>query len=805
MPDFLFVLLRLSIFGSLLAGLLVLLRFMLKKWVGQTIFYYLWLLVLLRLCVPAGLTVPLPAAEAVWSPYHFLADAPSQADAPTKAEVPNKADALTQVNAPSENALQDALGDQNNKVTAAPSDAAWVESGHGAGPSDASGVSDASDSSDTSGMHSREHVWDNPVLWAVLWGLGVLVCMWRHIWGYLRFSHTVRRSALEISADALGVSDLLEDFNMAGRVRLAECLEVSTPVQVGILRPMVVLPKGIEDERVLRDILHHELTHARRHDLLYKWFAMAVTSLHWFNPLMFLVRKEIGRTCELSCDEAVVRGMDADARRHYGETLLKLAAPYPGPGMLSAPLCEEKKKLKERLVAIVKYRKKGMAAIQISILLVAVVCGCALISAAEHGSREVSAANHGNGEVSVGDLGNGEVSAANHGSGETDTEDHASVRPSVTPSAENMAPYLSILRGMSSFYIASDDVFAEWGHEDWLEQGRQTEPWIGINWISGIFSQDSDTAIIFGLSSHNSGVAHESRIFRPDRDAAIMKYAVIDLEGDGQEEIVLQLAGVAGDLGGYLILHQQGDREYGFESHYKTLENLKEDGTYTYSDPAGTETGVCRVRSFTQTGYETERLFYERTDHDSGAVSYLQDGKAVTEYEYHAAKDIHDKKPDVVWYDFTKAEIAKFVTAEHGSDPASGQEEDTDWYNDFFPEKEMVIHVGDEMVRVPERNVAVSEDGKLGIAFAEMYCFSNTMHYNIYRSLDGGISWSLVVEDHMEAVADIDYISFPDQNTVCCCWEVSGVTDLAETIVSEDAGMTWYDFEDGMTLPNLVE
>lgn len=654
MADFLFVLLRLSIFGSLLAGLLVLLRLMLKKWVGQTIFYYLWLFVLLRLCVPAGITVPLPAAEAVWSPYHFLAEAPSQVDAPIKAEVPTQAEtptqaeALSQVNAPTK-AEASTQVDAPTKVDASPENPVQ----------DASDLSDASDSSDTFGMHSREHVWENPVLW-VLWALGVLVCLWRHIWGYLRFSHTIRRSALEISADALGVSDLLEDFNMAGRVRLAECLEISTPVQVGILRPMVVLPEGIKDEKVLCDILRHELTHARRHDLFYKWFAMMVTSLHWFNPLIFLVRKEIGRTCELSCDEAVVRGMDADARRHYGETLLKLAAPYPGPGMLSAPLCEEKKKLKERLVAIVKYRKKGMAAIQISILLVAVVCGCALISAAEHGNREVSAANHGNGEVSAGDSGRGEVSAANHGSGEADTEGNAPVNPSVTPSAGSMAPYLSVLQGSVQFLYVADGAFAERDHESLLEKRMD------IAWVPSTFGKDRDTAIVSG-------------IFSQDRDAAILKYALIDLEGDGQEEIVLQAADVAGDLGGYVILHQQGDAVYGFASHYKTFENLKTDGTYTYSDLAGTENGVCRIRNFTNIGYETERLLYEQTDHDSGAVSYLQDGKAVTEDEYRAAKDIYDKKPDAVWYDFTKIAIAKFVSADNQSDPNQ--------YNYFFPVK----------------------------------------------------------------------------------------------------------------------
>lgn len=779
MADFLFVLLRLSLFGSLLAGLLVLLRLMLKKWVGQTIFYYLWLLVLLRLCVPAGITVPLPAAEAVWIPYHFLADAPSQMDAPTQAdtpikaevptqaETPTQAEALSQVNAPTK-AEASTQVDAPTKVDASPENPI----------SDVSGLSGASDSSDTFGMHPREHVWENPVLWAVLWGLGVLACLWRHIWGYLRFSHTVRRSALEISADALGVSDLLEDFNLAGRVRLAECLEVSTPVQVGILRPMVVLPKGIKDERVLRDILRHELIHARRHDLLYKWFAMIVTSLHWFNPLMVLVRKEIGRTCELSCDEAVVRGMDADARRHYGETLLKLAAPYPGPGMLSAPLCEEKKKLKERLVAIVKYRKKGKAAIQISILLVAVVCGCALISAAEHGNREVSAANHGNGEVSVGDSGSGEVSDAKHGSGEADTEGNAPVNPSVTPSAGSLAPYLSVLQGSTQFLYVADGAFAEGDHESLVEKRMD------IAWVPSSFGKVRDTAIVSG-------------IFSPDRDATILKYALIDLEGDGQEEIVLQAADVAGDLGGYVILHQQGDAVYGFASHYKTFENLKIDGTYTYSDLAGTENGVCRIRNFTNMGYETERLLYEQTDHDSGAVSYLQDGKAVTEDEYRAAKDIHDKKPDAVWYDFTKIAIAKFVSADNQSDPNQ--------YNYFFPVKVSggwILTIELNIERLPEKYGYAEAVDKVfvyhGKTLIQTIEAASLPEDDLHHYLEG-----LFVDKYWEAdIRDLNFDGSEDFGLEAC--EVGPATNAppyAYFLWNEDKKQ----FDYGFTLLNYLE
>lgn len=174
---------------------------------------------------------------------------------------------------------------------------------------------------------------------------------------------------------------VLRELDPTGRVGLAESPAVNTPLLLGAVRPVIVLPCGVKDGARLRDILAHELTHVRRHDLLFKWFAAVVTSLHWFNPVMLLVRREIGRACELSCDEAVMRTLDETGRRHYGETLLALAAHAPkGLGPMAVTLCEEKKQLKERLTCIVKYKRSGPMVLFLSLLMAMVVGACAMVA-----------------------------------------------------------------------------------------------------------------------------------------------------------------------------------------------------------------------------------------------------------------------------------------------------------------------------------------------------------------------------------------------------------------------------------------
>ena len=119
---------------------------------------------------------------------------------------------------------------------------------------------------------------------------------------------------------------------------------------------------------MLRNIFSHELTHYRRGDIVYKWFAALVFSLHWINPLAFIFRREIDRACELSCDEQLLKDMSADEKRSYGETLLELAAKRPLPGsVVATSFATQKRDLKERLEQIMTYKNKSRAAIALAL------------------------------------------------------------------------------------------------------------------------------------------------------------------------------------------------------------------------------------------------------------------------------------------------------------------------------------------------------------------------------------------------------------------------------------------------------
>jgi beta-lactamase regulating signal transducer with metallopeptidase domain len=117
--------------------------------------------------------------------------------------------------------------------------------------------------------------------------------------------------------------------NIAGwrpKAGIARNPYVSAPMLIGVFRPMVILPDIELDKVQLRNILIHEIVHLRRNDVVLKWLMMAASCLHWFNPLLPFIKKELSRVCELSCDEAAINGLDSRSKQAYGDTLISMAA-----------------------------------------------------------------------------------------------------------------------------------------------------------------------------------------------------------------------------------------------------------------------------------------------------------------------------------------------------------------------------------------------------------------------------------------------------------------------------------------------
>jgi hypothetical protein len=161
----------------------------------------------------------------------------------------------------------------------------------------------------------------------------------------------------------------------------------STPMLIGLFRPVILLPDRAYTGEQLRFILLHELTHLRRGDMIIRWISVVACAIHCFNPIVWLLRREIDRAQELACDEAVIAGLEPSGKQSYGETLLAVAADRKSP-LATLAMSEEKRDLKERLHAIAKSKRATRMVVIASAFLLLAAIGVAVVLGASSKKEE---------------------------------------------------------------------------------------------------------------------------------------------------------------------------------------------------------------------------------------------------------------------------------------------------------------------------------------------------------------------------------------------------------------------------------
>ena len=164
------------------------------------------------------------------------------------------------------------------------------------------------------------------------------------------------------------------------------CALLSSPALTGLLRPRILLPEGVEEER-RAFALAHEAMHARRRDLWRKALLLWVCALHWFNPLVWLLRRAAERDMEIACDTAVLAGRDGEWRRRYGAALLSFV-PVGRPAPLTSQFAGGARGLKERFRTLMDASAKRPGRAALLLVLCAALLGGPLVACQSRAPEE---------------------------------------------------------------------------------------------------------------------------------------------------------------------------------------------------------------------------------------------------------------------------------------------------------------------------------------------------------------------------------------------------------------------------------
>ena len=174
---------------------------------------------------------------------------------------------------------------------------------------------------------------------------------------------------------------------------MIKCPEADSPMIIGFLKPVLVLPKEQYNVNELYFILKHELVHLKRGDVYLKLLFVAANAVHWFNPLIWMMQKEASVDMELSCDERVTQGTSYDMRKAYTETLLStLHKRCAKRTALSTQFYGGKEVMKKRFKNILlKNRKKNGILILLCVIFLTISFGTLIAcSIAKENDEEIN-------------------------------------------------------------------------------------------------------------------------------------------------------------------------------------------------------------------------------------------------------------------------------------------------------------------------------------------------------------------------------------------------------------------------------
>ena len=153
------------------------------------------------------------------------------------------------------------------------------------------------------------------------------------------------------------------------------CDAISSPFILGVVKPRIYLPSGL-DEVQRQNVLAHEQAHLARRDHWWKPLGFALLAVYWFNPVLWLAYTLLCRDIELACDERVIRTMDESAVKTYSTVLL--ACSMPRKAVITCPLAFGEVGVKERVKNALHYKKPAFWVVAASVAVCVVVAVCFL-------------------------------------------------------------------------------------------------------------------------------------------------------------------------------------------------------------------------------------------------------------------------------------------------------------------------------------------------------------------------------------------------------------------------------------------
>ncbi len=471
---------------------------------------------------------------------------------------------------------------------------------------------------------------------AYLWLTGCLLFLSVHIFSFLHYKRRITKKGVIVKERYIlqQVYKLSRKLRIKSNIRILRYEDAESPMVIGFLKPMLVLPNCDYSGEELFFVLKHELIHIKRHDIYFKLLFVIANALHWFNPLIYIMQKEAVVDMELSCDEKVIQKTAFAVRKAYTETLLSTFNKQHKKGaFLTTQFYGGKEIMKKRFKNILTKspKKNGL------LLFICAIC-VTLISGMLIGCSAIK----------------------------NELPEETVQIESITPSIEDNTNTQTDSADDSSTDLSSDVPTDDSGTDitSDIQNGNienPPEPSVELeeNAYKSILLGKSNF-ICTNLANESLNISEIGQAVTDDDSVTVSatKFTVMDIDGDGEDEAVLWLQINNISDYGFEILHYQNGEIYGYTLQYRAFMNLKTDGTFLFSGGAA-DSGIGKM-TFSETGYSVNTQVYSQSGYDTNNelnVQYFINDESCSEDEFNDILSGQEQKADVEWYDLSENNI----------------------------------------------------------------------------------------------------------------------------------------------------
>ena len=165
------------------------------------------------------------------------------------------------------------------------------------------------------------------------------------------------------------------------------CDDIATPFVFGVIKPRIYIPSGMTEGQ-MEYVVAHEAVHLKRKDHWWKTIAFFLLSVYWFHPLLWVSYMLFSRDLERACDERVISAMGTEVKKGYAEALVSCS--LQKRMMLACPLAFGEVGVKNRVKAVLSYKKPAFWIVAVTVAVGIAVAVCFLTNPISESDKEYS-------------------------------------------------------------------------------------------------------------------------------------------------------------------------------------------------------------------------------------------------------------------------------------------------------------------------------------------------------------------------------------------------------------------------------